>query len=136
MGDKAASIQVFFAVKTSALTLEIFQQAIEPRAPIRRAEYQQKVIPANMADKVPCRINPVIQALRQTEQYFIAFGVAVEVEQCLRQICCKGTPIKTVRISQKSLLYLSYRSTQLIKFSLALKLLSVNYFCQSRLVCL
>ena len=78
-GHKAAGVQMFGAIEASALGVEIVQQLIEPFAPILRPEHQQKVIAADMPDKVAAGVDPVIQALRQAQQHFIATPVAIDV---------------------------------------------------------
>lgn len=45
-----------------------------------------------MADEVPGRIDALAQALRQAEQYFIAPGVAVEIDSGEYMNCCMGMP--------------------------------------------
>jgi hypothetical protein len=52
---------------------------VQAFAPVFRAEYQQEVIAADMADKVAGRVDAIIQALRQAEQDFIPTAVAVDV---------------------------------------------------------
>ena len=51
-GHEAPSLKVFSAVEASALGVEIVQQLVEPLAPVLRAQHQQKVIAANVPDKV------------------------------------------------------------------------------------
>jgi len=92
MGDKTAGMQVFFPVETSALVLEILQQAVESRTPIRRAEGQEKVIATDMPDKIPRGINSIIQALRQAQEHFVALGVAVDIDSAEYMNCCMGMP--------------------------------------------
>lgn len=78
-GHEAASLKVFGAVEASALGMEIVQQLVEPLAPILRAQHQQKVIAANVPDKVAAGVYPVVQALRQAQQHFIPAPVAVDI---------------------------------------------------------
>ena len=92
MGDKTAGVQVFFSVEPSALTLEVFQQAVESRTPVRRAERQEKVIATDMPDKIPRGINPIVQALRQAQGHFVALGIAVDVDSAEYMNCCMGMP--------------------------------------------
>ncbi len=78
-GDEATRFQVFCAVETAALVLEIIQQVFKTPFPVLEAQHHQKVIPADVPDKVPARINAIIQALRQAQQHFITPGVTVDV---------------------------------------------------------
>ena len=78
-GHEAPSLQMFSAVEASALGVEIVQQLVEPLAPVLRAQHQQKVIAANVPDKVAAGVYPVVEALRQAQQHFIPAPVAVDV---------------------------------------------------------
>lgn len=64
-GHEAASLKVFGAVEASALGVEVVQQLVEALAPILRAQHQQKVIAANVPDKVAAGVYPIVEALRQ-----------------------------------------------------------------------
>ncbi|MNX57549.1 hypothetical protein D3C86_883660 [compost metagenome] len=77
--DEAAGFQVFAAVEASALALEVVEQLVQAFAPVFRAEYQQEIITANMADEVAGRVDAVVQALRQAQQDFVAATIAVDV---------------------------------------------------------
>src|SRR3990167_8799659 len=59
---------------------------MEPPAPVLRAKYKEKIITADVADKVSRRINSVIQALRQAQQNLITFGIAVDVIERLEVV--------------------------------------------------
>lgn len=96
MGDKTAGMQVFFPVEPSALALEILQQAVESRAPVRRAEGQEKVIATDMPDKIPSGINSIIQALRQAQEHFVALGVAVDVAFRICEFFVQNEPLQFI----------------------------------------
>ena len=70
---------MFAAVEAPALALEVVEQLVQAFAPVFRAEHQQEVVSADMADEVPGRVDAVVQALRQAQQDFVAATVAVDV---------------------------------------------------------
>ena len=79
MGNKAARFQVLVAVEAPALALKILQQIIQPCTPVFRTEHQEKIIAADVADKVACWVHALAKALRQAQQSFVTFGVAIQV---------------------------------------------------------
>lgn len=83
MADEAARPQVFFPIEAPALGLEILQQLVKAFAPVVRAEHQQEVVAADVADEVAVGVDPLVQALGQAQQHLVAPGVAVEVGQRL-----------------------------------------------------
>ena len=60
-GDEAAGFEVFVAVEAAALALEVVEELVQAFAPVFRAEYQQEVVAANMADEVAGRVDVVVQ---------------------------------------------------------------------------
>jgi len=44
------------------------------------AQHQHEIIPANMADEIHLWVDPVVQTLGQAQQHFIAFGVAIQID--------------------------------------------------------
>jgi len=60
-GDEAAGFEVFVAVDAAALALEVVEELVQAFAPVFRAEYQQEVVAANMADEVAGRVDVVVQ---------------------------------------------------------------------------
>ena len=85
---KATGLQVFWAVRTTALALKVFLKVVQALTPVAGAEHQQKAIAANMTNKVIAGINPCTQALAQTEQHLIAFGIAVDIDQGISLFMC------------------------------------------------
>ena len=86
MGDEAARLQVVGPVEAPALPLEVLQQEVELAAPVIRAQHQHEVIPADVPDEIPRRVDALVQALRQAQQHFVALGVAVEVVEGLEAV--------------------------------------------------
>ena len=77
--NKTSRLKVFGAIEASALALKVIKQLIETFAPVFRAKDQKEVVAANMANEVAGRVDPFIQALRQTQQNFITPSVAVDI---------------------------------------------------------
>ena len=77
--DEASSLKVFRAIKASALTLEVIKQLIDAFAPLFRAEDEEEVVAADMADEVAGGVDAFVEALRQAQQDFVAAAVAVDI---------------------------------------------------------
>lgn len=70
---------MFRAIEAAALALEVVEQLVEAFAPVFRAEHQQEVVAADVADEVAGWVDAFVQTLRQAQQDFVATAVAVDV---------------------------------------------------------
>ena len=74
------------AVEAPALGLEIVHQLVETLAPVLGTQYQEKIIAADMPDKIAAGVHPVVQALCQAQQHLIASAIAVDVIERLETV--------------------------------------------------
>ena len=89
-GAETARLQVFWSIEAPALALKVLLQLVQALAPILGTEHQEKIIAADMADKVAGWVDPLAQAVGQAQQHFITLGIAVDVDEGISLFYLRG----------------------------------------------